>query len=151
MVDEQLLRRPTFAEGVRIRLADGQAWSLPDHPPYREDDEHIAVLRAIGEAEEALERTRCELVLAIVLLSRNYDLTSRDYQAILGYAPGDPALAEMQRAVHALARKQCQGLRRLPKPDPNAHSPLPRPHHCSLGNFLRRQNRVAGSRPRRRG
>src|SRR3954447_13765680 len=124
MADEYSLRRPSFAEGTRITLADGQAWSLPDHPPYNDDPEHLALLRGVSEAEDDAERLRAELALAIFLLSRNYDLLPRDYRAILQFEPGDPALAEMQRAVHTLAADQVRALRLL---DQSASSPSPVP------------------------
>ena len=49
MIDEQTLRLPGFVEGARIRLADGQRWSLPDSPPSTDDDTHRLLLQAIGE------------------------------------------------------------------------------------------------------
>src|SRR5258708_2794017 len=119
MVDEQAHRRPTFAEGVRIRLANGQAWSFPDHPPCKDDQEHHAVLRGIIESEDAADRLRAELALTIFLLSRNYDLMPGDYRAILEFAPGDPALSEMQRSIHELAIDQIRGLRQHPDSDPS--------------------------------
>jgi len=113
MVDEKALRLPTFVEGTRIGLANGQAWSLPDPPSYGEDDEHQALLRVIVEAEDEPERLRAELALTIFLLSRNYHLTSTDYTELLDYAPGDPALGEMQAAVGELATGQSRTLRPL--------------------------------------
>jgi len=135
MVNEQSLRRTSFEDGVPIRLADGQAWLLPDHPPYRDDEEHIALLRVIGESEDDHERTRNELALAILLLSRNYTLTPPDYQEILGFPTGDPGLAQMQQTVHAIATKQNRSLRRLTPSKTRA------PHvattRWSLGRLLR--------------
>src|SRR4051794_16859975 len=88
MVDEQSLRRPTFVDGKRITLANGQAWSLPDHPPYKDDAEHLGVLRAVCDAEDDADRLRAELALTIFLLSKNYDLLPNDYRAILEFEPG---------------------------------------------------------------
>jgi peptidoglycan/xylan/chitin deacetylase (PgdA/CDA1 family) len=102
-IDELARRRPTFVEGTRIRLADGHDWAFPDQPPRPDDHELISVLRAIGESEDRPERLRGGLALAILLLSRNYDLTPADFQAILAFAPGDTELSELQRAVHELA------------------------------------------------
>jgi hypothetical protein len=146
MVDEQALRSPTFEEGTRIRLADGQAWSFPDHPPYREDDEHQLVLTAIGEAEDESERLRAELALAILLLSRNYNLTPADFEAILGYAPDDPALGQMQQAVRELATQQCQALRRLS--DASRRPTAMQSTHWTLADLLKRRNRVESPSPR---
>jgi hypothetical protein len=144
MVDEQSLRRPTFVEGTRIQLADGQAWSLPDHPPYKEDFEHLAALREIGEAEDAADLLRAELALAIYLLSRNYELAPADFQAILEFAPGDPSLAEMQHTVHELAINQYRAFRRLPSSD--ASSPNLPTAHWRILSLLRPRNRVGSSK-----
>jgi hypothetical protein len=109
MVDEQALRRPDFVEGRRILLANGQEWSFPDDSPFH-DAEHIALLRAIGESEDQADRLRGELALTILLLSRNYDLSAADYQAILDFPPSDPSLDALQHAVHDLAGEQLQAL-----------------------------------------
>jgi hypothetical protein len=111
MIDENALCLPTFVEGTRITLANGQAWSLPDPSSFGEDQNHQALLRAIVEAEDEPERLRAELALTIFLLSRNYRLTSADYMAVLDYGPGDPALGELQAVVHELAARQCRALR----------------------------------------
>src|SRR5947209_20097825 len=100
MVEEHSLRRPSFADGTRITLADGQAWSFPDQPPSKDDPEHLALLRGVSEAEDDAERLRAELALTIFLLSRNYNLLPQDYRAILEFDPGDTALAAMQHAIH---------------------------------------------------
>jgi hypothetical protein len=144
MVDEQALRRSTFAEGARIRLANGQAWSFPDHLPYKDDLEHLALLREIIEAEDAADCLRAELALAILLLSRNYNLTPGNFQAILEFAPGDPALSEMQRSVHELATDQIRALGRSPdsKPGPSSFPNA----HWRIINLLKRQNRVESAR-----
>src|SRR3954466_14768198 len=47
MVDEHGLRRLAFADGVWIRLANGQAWCFPDQPSFKEDSEYCAVLSEI--------------------------------------------------------------------------------------------------------
>jgi hypothetical protein len=141
MLYEQTRRRPSFVEGARIRLADGQTWSLPDHPPYREDEEHIALLRAIGESEDDSERARGELALAILLLSHNYDLSPADYQTILDYPAGDPELVEVQRTLHAVATKQSRALRRMAESDAQGRPPAARPTHWSLGSLLRPRRR----------
>jgi hypothetical protein len=144
MVDEQALRRPSYVEGTRIRLANGQVWTFPDHPPCAEDLEHIAVLREVGEAEDASDRLRAELALAIYLLSRNYHLMPKDFQVILEFAPGDPVLAEMQRSVHEIATKQTRALRLLA--DPNTVSAFVPPTHRRLFNLLKPRTRTDSPR-----
>ncbi|MBV8229777.1 MAG: hypothetical protein JO329_07325 [Planctomycetaceae bacterium] len=102
MVDEQARRRVTFNEGTRIRLADGQFWSLPGRWSDHADPEYDATFVAIFEAEDVAERLRAELALTILLLSRNYDLTPEQFQELLGFPPDSPSLLEMQRAVHEM-------------------------------------------------
>ena len=140
MFDEKALRLPTFVEGTRIGLANGQAWSLPDPPSLGEDDELQGLLRAIGEAEDEPERLRTELALTILLLSRNYHLTSADYGKLLNYAPGDPALAEMQAAVAALATRQRHALQTLTPV--NSAVSFPAPAFWRLTQLLRRPKHV---------
>jgi hypothetical protein len=125
MIDEQALRRPTFVEGTPIRLANGQSWSLPDPPPYQEDDAHRLVLQAIGEAEDQRERLRGERALTVLLLTRNYHLRAADYAELLDFAPDDPALAEMQAAVSALATRQRLALRPVGAANPAVRGALP--------------------------
>jgi hypothetical protein len=144
MIDEQALRRPDFVEGTRIRLANGHDWSFPDQPPHPEDHELIAILQAIAEAEDEPERLRGELALAILLLSRNYDLSPGDFQAILSFAPGDPTLIEMQRAVHELASRHSRDLQYLSRPKSNS-PPLP-VAHWRLANLFKLRNRAKSNR-----
>jgi hypothetical protein len=124
-MDERAARRPTFGEGTGIRLADGQTWTLPGRSPEAEDPEFDGIIRAVFEAEDDAERLRSELALTILLLSRNYDLKPGDYQRLLGYRPNDPALAEMQRAVHDFVMDQARrhhALLRLAPPAADAGS-----------------------------
>jgi hypothetical protein len=145
MVDEQALRRPDFVEGRRILLANGQAWSFPDHPPLH-DDEHIAALRAIGEAEDRADRLRAKMALTILLLSRNYDLSPSDYQAILGFRRSDPALAALQHAIHELAVEQLRALPRRSGAYSNSNPPAPRMTHWRLTRLFRPRSRIGKSR-----
>jgi hypothetical protein len=108
MVDERSVRRPRFIEGTKIRLADGQSWSFPASHP--DDPEYDQVLRAVFEAEDDAERLRVELALTILLLARNYNLGPADYQVLLGYPPGDPALAQLQREVHQMVLDHAEKL-----------------------------------------
>jgi hypothetical protein len=143
MVNERARRQPTFLGGVPIRLANGQYWSLPEDPPPPDDEEHQLVLEAIREAQDEAERLHAELALTVLLLSRNYRLLPGDYQAILGYAPGDPAQAEMQAAVSALASRQCAAL------DPHfgaaSNPPALRPLIGRLSALVKRPNRAGPS------
>ena len=105
--------------------------TFPDHPPYKEDLEHIAVLREVGEAEDAADLPSRPNALAIYLLSRNYHLTPKDFQEILEFAPGDPVLAEMQRSVHEIAIRQTRVLRPSSPTRTPARLSCHRPHRRS--------------------
>jgi hypothetical protein len=85
MVDESVHRRATFREGKWLRMADGQDWSFPRPPAPGADLEFDATLRTLHEAESWDEALRAEFALAILLLSRNYDLMPREYEQIFGF------------------------------------------------------------------
>jgi hypothetical protein len=110
MQDERALRRPVFVEGTSVALADGQSWSLPERRWDRDDPEYDAMLKLVRESEDMAERLRAELALTIFLLSRNYELSPEHYRAILGFESGDPALATLQRDVHAMAVAQIENM-----------------------------------------
>lgn len=108
MVDERAARRSTFADGTGVRMANGQVWVLPGRLADADDPEYDACLLAVVEAEDRTELLRAELALTILLLSRNYHLKPGDFQDLLGFAPDDPALGEMQDAVHEVAIEHAQ-------------------------------------------
>lgn len=141
MADEQALRRPTFVEGARVPLADGQTWSLPRRRADQADPEYDEMLKVVFEAEDEAERLRSELALTIFLLSRNYQLTPEAYQELLDFPPGDPTLVELQQAVHALAVEQ-MGHLMLYGPAPGVESPTtPSPRGNMLGRLARLRSR----------
>jgi hypothetical protein len=96
-------RRPGFVPTVAIELADGQTWWFPGPDPRPEDPGYEAVVRSVLEAEDAPERSMAELVLAILLLSCNYELSAAEFQELLIFAPDDPALLGVRAAFSALA------------------------------------------------
>ena len=114
MGNERARRRPGFRSGWQVRMADGQAWSLPvpeleegtqgkvesgwDNPSYR------AILRSVAEAEDAGELFRAELALAIHLLRWNYQLDVNDLHQLLDdqEEEGRPRVG-LGEALHALA------------------------------------------------
>lgn len=100
----------------RIRLADGGEWEFdgPAEVAGRGAQE-VAVVRAlvqaIAESEDAAERRRGELALAIRLLSRRYRLTPDDYSRLLTFSPDDPRGTKAQDAFRVLARLHAETLR----------------------------------------
>src|SRR4051794_14479361 len=102
MMDESALRRTGFVEGPRVRLADGGLWALPLRDPKLDDPDYDALLAMVAESEDRAEMLRSELALTIFLLMRNYDLLPDALDVLLRFAPGDPALAATQGAVHEI-------------------------------------------------
>ena len=104
MVDELLRRRSYFRDGRKIRLADGQIWTLP--APTTESEWTAAHLgpsiqvsseRSL-EAENASGQHLAELAFAIFLLGHNYCLSPMDYERLLDFVPGSPDSRDAQRA-----------------------------------------------------
>jgi hypothetical protein len=91
MVDELLSRRSPFRPGRKIRLADGQLWTLPVPGPEWSDKAHSnrheyhGLICAIAQADDDAERCLAELAFAILLLDQNYCLTPADYQQLLEF------------------------------------------------------------------
>ena len=110
MLDEQRLRGPTFSDGPRISLGDGQAWTFP-RPwlrlyPVRSTDGCFTVGGELGYGPEYAEMmdqlVDCDLAdtagrlglqfqMAAHLLLQNYDLTDRDFRRLLAIDAADPS------------------------------------------------------------
>lgn len=130
MLDERALRKPTFVEGVRVKLADGQEWSFPKprlifKPKFTdgkidfdggptfgpEFDDNLEVLLGVREAAP-VERMRIKFEMAVRLLSTNYDLKPDDFSELLVLEVNDSASDERWDALD----KVLVGL--TPKPSP---------------------------------
>jgi hypothetical protein len=150
LVDERLSRRSGFREGTKIRLADGQAWTIPAPPNASEsqmtpfDPQYTDVMRAIEQAEDPSERQLAELSLAIFLLGHNYCLSAADYQQLLGFRPGSAELAEWQAAFRNLAEEHLQCL-----PDSSGRGEDHRPIRPRRGWLFRLVAWVRGHLPSR--
>lgn len=124
MLDEKTRRRAEYRPGQAIRLADGQDWTFPAPPdpdgldaggPAASCDAfgpvYEALIHAVCDAEDWDDARRCELALALYLISHNYELDAPDYQALFGFEPGSAELARAQAAFHALAADHARRLR----------------------------------------
>jgi len=138
-LDEKALRRPEFAEGVAIRLSDGQEWTLP-RPlvsgwyPRRGADGRMLMVRGFDQGAEYDDLTDayvdldesdvggqiCLLAtMAAHLLQLNYSLTDADLKRLLRFGsasvPGGDS--EMWGKIAAVA------LGNAPKPTPVGEPP----------------------------
>ena len=108
MMDERSKRRPSFSEGAKILMADGQEWSLAK--PSSEmlgSAQFKAFTRGLLEAEDRSDLLRAEFALAINLLTSNYDLGPNDLQSLLGFRRGSPELAQFQADIHRVSVAVC--------------------------------------------
>lgn len=101
VLDEQALRREDFAEGVEVKLWDGQIWTLPRpvlsgfYPKRKHDGtfeastgfqfgpEYDRLLDAFIDSTDGLERMGLLFSLAAYLLGRNYDVADADLPRLL--------------------------------------------------------------------
>jgi hypothetical protein len=116
LVEEALSRRSGFREGTKIRLADGQMWTMPAPPGPSEwptspfDAAYTDLMRAIEDTQTRHERSLAELTFAIFLLGHNYCLSPDAYERLLGFSPGSHELTEWQSAVRSLTQQHLQSL-----------------------------------------
>ncbi len=109
MADEPAVRRLNFRPGTPVRLPDGQVWSFPKPPESSAFDfegfgrDYPEVLKAIEEAEDPSEQRRGELVLAVDLLDRNYDLRPAQLRSLLDCPSGGEEARRLQQAFAGLA------------------------------------------------
>ena len=128
MIDEAALRRPTFRDGHKITLANGQEWTIPkprlrlrprfeggkakgfnDLPSWGgEDDELVDTLFGVGEVDGAAwVEARFELLARLLLA--NYDLADDQLADLLTIDRDDPATeerwAEITRVLRGLTPK----------------------------------------------
>lgn len=118
MAYELALRVSNFRPGTAVRLADGQTWNFPAPPEESDADlesfgpEYPALLAAIGEAEDLPERRRGELLLAVLLLDRNYDLQPDQLRELLDCPSGGEEAQRLQRMFADLASEHLRKVRR---------------------------------------
>jgi len=127
MFDEVALRKPSFSEGYKVTLADGQEWTLPK-PKIRfkpkivdgkvevaggpsfgpEYDQQLDVLFGAVDVEP-IERLRVKFEMAVRLLSANYDLKPEVFGELIVLQPDDETSDErweqLTRAIMGIAPK----------------------------------------------
>jgi hypothetical protein len=145
MVEEKFRRRAGFQSGRCVRMGDRQQWMFPPPPAPRIDPEYDALARIHQQSEDADDERRIELAMAILLLSRNYDLTPDEYVAIFSFETNPSAKSTAQAAISEIVRRDVQKL--------NVHSMMSRPGSRSrLRHWVSnsRHNRVIDSALRNR-
>ena len=111
LAQERLSRRPSFREGVKIRLADNQIWTLPAPPKQSEAEaasfgtEYTDIIQALMDVTDGSDQCHGELALAIYLLGYNYCLTPPDYESLLGFTSESPDATAAQSAFHRIAQE----------------------------------------------
>lgn len=124
-LDEVARRRPDFAGGVPVRMADGREWTLAkplvtfgyssgemgfdvflEAPGADGYAEAIRELEEAGEAGDMARVVRAHLALGAALLRRNYTLSDHEVGALLRFAydPGHAEAYARKDAVVAVAR-----------------------------------------------
>jgi hypothetical protein len=129
MAYEPTLCHPKSLRGTSVRLADGQLWIFPDPPEKHETDlegfgpEYLEILTAIAEAEDLPERRRGELILAIHLLSQNYDLRPYQLRRLLDCPSSGEESLRLQQTFADLASEHHQQAWRLRASKPTIRQP----------------------------
>ncbi|MFO0892959.1 MAG: hypothetical protein U0790_27960 [Isosphaeraceae bacterium] len=124
MANERDRRRTTFQEGMRLPLADRQAWTFPapeDTPALLDDAlrrEYSDLLMAHCEAEDQAEKRIAELSLAIFLIGLNYELDARELQSLFTFTPGSDAASEAMETFQLLAADHVRYASNGPGGDP---------------------------------
>jgi hypothetical protein len=111
LVQERQSRRTSFRDGVKIRLADDQLWTLPAPPKTSEleaasfGSDYTGIIQAIMDVNDSAEQRLAELALVIFLLEHNYCLSPLDYQCLLGFTSESPESTAAQLAFHRIAQE----------------------------------------------
>ena len=126
-LNEKALRKPSFSDGYKVTLADGQEWTLPK-PRIRlkprivegkvevtgsptfgpEFDEALDVLYGV-KVVEPIEHLRVKFEMAVQLLSANYNLANEDLFDLIVFEPGnetsDKRWEQLSRAIMGIVPK----------------------------------------------
>jgi hypothetical protein len=106
MVVEKVRRRAGFQSGRWVRMGDRQQWMFPPPPAPGIDPEYDALSRIHQESEDADDERRIELAMAILLLSRNYDLMPDEYVAIFSFGTDPSAKSTAQAAISEVVHRR---------------------------------------------
>jgi hypothetical protein len=138
MVEEKVRRRVGFQSGRWVRMGDQRPWMFPPPPAPGIDHDYDALSRVHRESEDADDERRIELAMAILLLSRNYDPTPEEYQAIFSFGTDQAARSTAQAAISEAVRRDLEPDRsnRLPEPA-RATAPIFHTHFRAIRSTVR--------------
>ncbi len=102
-------RRKLGADGVPVRLADGEMWLLAI-PRYRADDGPLTDPDVDGEIDRLFDRSAASGEVALVdvwsaarsLLLANYDLTDAEFDDLAHFRPGRQCVAFATTVLEAV-------------------------------------------------
>jgi hypothetical protein len=138
MVEEKVRRRAGFQVGRQVRMGDRQHWMFPTPPAPGIDPEYDGLVRVHDESEDADDERRIELAMAILLLSRNYDPTPDEYEAIFSFGLDRSAQSTAEAAISEVVRRDLENDRgnRLAA-QPRASTPLFDTHFLGIQKAVR--------------
>jgi hypothetical protein len=102
MVAEKARRRSQVEVGAWITMADSQEWLFGQPPAPGVDPEYDDLAQALLESHDRHEARRFELAIAILLLSKNYQPSPREYEEIFSFRNDDPAHSSAQQTISTL-------------------------------------------------
>jgi hypothetical protein len=118
-MDEYSRRTPSFRDGVKVRLADGQEWVFPAALKLPETivlaSEYDGLVHLIIEAEDVSEQRLAELALALYLLAFNYSLAPSEFEHLFSFRPESSEAATAASAFHQLAQEHVHRSLEVPR------------------------------------
>jgi hypothetical protein len=127
MVAEKVRRRSQFEGGVWIKMADGQEWLFGDPPAQGVDPDYDGLVQGLLEAEDQHEARKFELAIGMLLLSRNYQPSAREYEEIFSFSNGDAARSSAEEAISTLIGSDLDRKRRYAVTQPRSTPAALRP------------------------
>ncbi len=117
---EQSRRRPEFAEGVPVELANGETWQFPRPQvrirprfeggkvvdvagSYIFGGDHDARMAAFHAARDGSEQAGALFEMVASLLARNYDLSDADLSDLFTFVAGSEAGERMRVEIMEVA------------------------------------------------
>ncbi len=135
MVSEKARRRAEFQGGAPVKMADGQEWAFANPPAAGVDAEYDALLQGLLEAEDRNEARKFELAIGMLLLSRNYQPSPREYREIFCFDSDDAGRSAAQEAISTLIGSNLERRRREVVAGKPVSGAL-RPHLRTLPAFI---------------